>query len=170
MRTADERSFVSIKFNSPQIFSGASNSSRIGCDKNISRDLRHRFRMSTSLSWTFFPGLAPRTAKLRREKHTIIRMKWFVSMHSMQPVCDWLDQENASTCSMSTDKHRLVAHSCSKCIFYLSVFFFLSFERNSTQTAHCHIEKLFSVHWRTMSADFCPIDFSKIDNFFLNWI
>lgn len=44
------RSFVSIKINSPQIFSGASNSNRIGCDKNISRDLRHRFRMSTSLS------------------------------------------------------------------------------------------------------------------------
>lgn len=50
-----------IKLHSPHIFSGASNSSKIGCDKNISRDLRHRFRMSTSLSWTFFPGRAPRT-------------------------------------------------------------------------------------------------------------
>lgn len=145
MRTADERSFVSIKFNSPQIFSGASNSSRIGCDKNISRDLRHRFRMSTSLSWTFFPGLAPRTAKLRREKHTIIRMKWFVSMHSMQPVCDWLDQENASTCSMSTDKHRLVAHSCSKCIFYLSVFFFVViWAKQHTNSTLSHWKAVFS--------------------------
>lgn len=48
--------------NSPQIFSGASNSNKIGCDRNISRDFRQRFRMSTSLSCTFFPGLAPRTS------------------------------------------------------------------------------------------------------------
>lgn len=45
----------------PQIFSGASNSRRIGCDRNISRDFKHKPRISASVSWTFLPGRAPRT-------------------------------------------------------------------------------------------------------------
>lgn len=45
----------------PQIFNGASNSRRIGCDRKISRDFRHRPRISFSDNWTFFPGRAPRT-------------------------------------------------------------------------------------------------------------
>lgn len=60
------RNYLVICYYLPQIFSGASNSNNMGCDKNISRDLRHRFRISTSLSCTFFPGLAPRTKKSMR--------------------------------------------------------------------------------------------------------
>lgn len=45
----------------PQIFKGASNSKRIGCDRNISRDFKQRPRISPSDSCTCFPGRAPRT-------------------------------------------------------------------------------------------------------------
>ena len=46
----------------PQIFKGASNSSNMGCDKNISLDFRHSPLISFSESCTFFPGREPRTA------------------------------------------------------------------------------------------------------------
>lgn len=46
---------------SPQILSGASSSSRMGCERKISRDFKHNPRISDSVSWTFFPGLEPRT-------------------------------------------------------------------------------------------------------------
>lgn len=36
--------------NLPHIFSGASNSNSIGCDKNISRDFKHNPRISASVS------------------------------------------------------------------------------------------------------------------------
>ena len=45
----------------PQIFKGASNSSNIGCDRNISLDFRHSPLISFSESCTFFPGREPRT-------------------------------------------------------------------------------------------------------------
>ena len=45
----------------PQIFKGASNSSSIGCDRNISLDFRHSPLISFSESCTFFPGREPRT-------------------------------------------------------------------------------------------------------------
>jgi hypothetical protein len=47
---------------SPQILSGASSSSRTGCDRKISRDLRHRPRTSASVICTGFPGRHPRTS------------------------------------------------------------------------------------------------------------
>ena len=47
--------------NLPQIFNGASSSSKMGCDKNISLDLRHNPLISFSESCTFFPGREPRT-------------------------------------------------------------------------------------------------------------
>lgn len=46
---------------SPQILRGASSSRRIGWLRKISRDLRHRPRISFSVSCTFFPGLEPCT-------------------------------------------------------------------------------------------------------------
>lgn len=46
----------------PQIFNGASNSSRMGCERNISRDFMHRPLISFSVSCTFLPGFEPRTA------------------------------------------------------------------------------------------------------------
>ena len=57
----------------PHILSGASSSSNIGCDKNISRDFKHNPRISDSVSCTFFPGLEPRTKrrKWRKEKRCI---------------------------------------------------------------------------------------------------
>ena len=45
----------------PQIFKGASNSSNMGCDRNISLDFRHSPLISFSESCTFFPGREPRT-------------------------------------------------------------------------------------------------------------
>jgi len=48
---------------SPHIFNGASSSSSMGCDRKISLDLRHRPLISPSDSWTFLPGLAPRTVE-----------------------------------------------------------------------------------------------------------
>ena len=45
----------------PQIFSGASSSSKIGWLRNISRDFKHNPRTSLSLIWTTFPGRHPRT-------------------------------------------------------------------------------------------------------------
>ena len=53
---------------SPQIFSGASSSRRIGCERKISRDFKHNPRISDSVSWTFFPGLEPRTANTNEKK------------------------------------------------------------------------------------------------------
>lgn len=53
---------------SPQIFSGASNSSRIGCERKISRDFRQSPRISDSVSWTFLPGREPRTARESERK------------------------------------------------------------------------------------------------------
>lgn len=47
----------------PHIFNGASNSNNIGWLRNISRDFKQRPRISDSVSWTFFPGLDPRTTK-----------------------------------------------------------------------------------------------------------
>lgn len=46
---------------SPQILRGASSSRRIGWLRKISRDLRHRPRISFSVSCTFFPGREPCT-------------------------------------------------------------------------------------------------------------
>lgn len=46
---------------SPQIFSGASSSSRIGWLRKISLDFKHSPLISFSWSWTFFPGFDPRT-------------------------------------------------------------------------------------------------------------
>ena len=49
----------------PHIFSGASNSRRIGWERKISRLFKHRPRISLSVNWTFFPGLEPRTADVK---------------------------------------------------------------------------------------------------------
>jgi hypothetical protein len=49
--------------NLPQILSGASSSSRMGCERKISLDFRQRPRISFSVNWTFLPGRAPRTEK-----------------------------------------------------------------------------------------------------------
>lgn len=53
--------YVYVEYNIPHIFSGASNSKSIGCDRNISRDFKHSPRISASVNWTFLPGLDPRT-------------------------------------------------------------------------------------------------------------
>lgn len=53
----------------PHIFNGASSSNRMGCDKNISRDLRHSPRISPSESCTFLPGLAPRTVNKTQKQY-----------------------------------------------------------------------------------------------------
>ena len=45
----------------PQIFRGASSSSKIGWDRKISLDFRHRPLISFSESCTFLPGREPRT-------------------------------------------------------------------------------------------------------------
>ena len=55
----------------PHILSGASSSRRIGCDKKISLDLRHKPRISPSVSWTFLPGREPRTEKKRNKNFLI---------------------------------------------------------------------------------------------------
>ena len=57
--------FLPCPWMSPQILSGASSSRRMGCERKISRDLRHSPRISFSVSWTFLPGRDPRTAKKR---------------------------------------------------------------------------------------------------------
>ncbi len=49
----------------PQILSGASNSRSIGCERKISLDLRHRPRISFSVSCTFLPGRDPRTRNVQ---------------------------------------------------------------------------------------------------------
>lgn len=53
--------FVVMVMNLPQILSGASNSSSMGCCRNISLDLVHRPRTSDSDICTVLPGLHPRT-------------------------------------------------------------------------------------------------------------
>lgn len=52
----------------PQIFNGASNSRRMGCERNISLDLMQRLRISCSASCTAFPGRAPRTVTLEHRR------------------------------------------------------------------------------------------------------
>ena len=52
----------------PQTFSGASNSSNIGCSKNISRDLRHRAFTSVSASCTVFMVRLPRAVQTQHKK------------------------------------------------------------------------------------------------------
>lgn len=47
----------------PQIFKGASNSSKMGWLRKISLDFKQRPRISDSVSCTFFPGLDPLTVK-----------------------------------------------------------------------------------------------------------
>lgn len=54
---------------SPHIFNGASSSSSMGCDKNISLDLRHNPLISPSESCTFLPGLAPRTVENNKKEN-----------------------------------------------------------------------------------------------------
>lgn len=53
---------------SPQILRGASSSRRMGWLRKISRDLRHRPRISFSVSCTFFPGLEPCTGGGKRRQ------------------------------------------------------------------------------------------------------
>lgn len=53
----------------PHIFKGASNSNKIDWLRKISRDLRHRPLTSPSVSWTFFPGLHPRTVRMLHSAH-----------------------------------------------------------------------------------------------------
>ena len=50
---------------SPHIFSGASSSSKMGCCRNNSLDLRHNPRTSASVIWTVFPGRLPRTGRIK---------------------------------------------------------------------------------------------------------
>ena len=52
-----------LKAYSPQILRGASSSRRMGWLKKISLDFIHSPRISASVSWTFFPGLEPRTER-----------------------------------------------------------------------------------------------------------
>ena len=47
--------------NLPQIFNGASSSSRMGCCRNISLDFKQSPRTSASVIWTDFPGRHPLT-------------------------------------------------------------------------------------------------------------
>lgn len=47
----------------PQILSGASSSNKMGWLKKISRDFRHRPRISFSVSCTFLPGREPCTGE-----------------------------------------------------------------------------------------------------------
>lgn len=56
---------------SPQIFSGASSSSRIGWLRKISLDFKHNPLISFSWSWTFLPGFDPRT--VRRSQKSVIK-------------------------------------------------------------------------------------------------
>ena len=51
----------------PQTFSGASNSSNIGCSKNMSRDLRHRAFTSVSASCTVFMVRLPRAVQTQHK-------------------------------------------------------------------------------------------------------
>ena len=49
----------------PQILRGASNSSKMGWLRNISRDFKHKPLISDSVNCTFLPGLEPRTVEIR---------------------------------------------------------------------------------------------------------
>lgn len=60
-----KRLFPALPIYLPQIFSGASNSKRIGWLRKISRDLIHKPRTSASVICTIFPGRHPRTDKQR---------------------------------------------------------------------------------------------------------
>lgn len=65
---------------SPQIFSGASSSRRMGWLRKISLDFRHRPRISPSVSWTFFPGREPLTGRqfgaLQLRERTEDKHRW----------------------------------------------------------------------------------------------
>ena len=62
----------------PQILRGASSSSRMGCWRKISRDLRQSPRTSDSVICTVFPGREPRTVIQR--KSNCVR----VTLHSIK--------------------------------------------------------------------------------------
>lgn len=51
----------------PQIFRGASSSSRMGWLRKISLDLIQRPRTSASVIWTILPGRHPRTGEKRKD-------------------------------------------------------------------------------------------------------
>lgn len=61
---------------SPQILRGASSSRRMGWLRKISRDLRHRPRISFSVSCTFFPGREPCTGSGMRHQDPQARRGW----------------------------------------------------------------------------------------------
>jgi hypothetical protein len=48
----------------------------MGCERKISRDFRHKPRISDSVSCTFFPGLDPRTKIINEKKNTMSRAIW----------------------------------------------------------------------------------------------
>ena len=62
-----------IKLYLPQIFSGASNSSKIGWLRNISRDFKQRPRTSASVICTVFPGRHPLAANKSKVMNKILK-------------------------------------------------------------------------------------------------
>ena len=59
----------------PQILRGASNSSKMGWLRNISRDFKHKPLISDSVNCTFLPGLEPRTVEIRKKKlHILLQL------------------------------------------------------------------------------------------------
>ena len=68
------RSHFEAGLNLPHIFSGASSSSKMGCCRNNSLDLRHNPRTSASVIWTVFPGRLPRTGII---KTLVLCYFWF---------------------------------------------------------------------------------------------
>jgi hypothetical protein len=66
----------------PQIFNGASSSSKIGWLRKISRDFKHKPRTSFSLKWTLLFGLAPRTETNQRSSKRNIKKKKECFLHS----------------------------------------------------------------------------------------
>ena len=69
---------------SPQILRGASSSSRIGCCRNSSLDLRHRPLTSASVIWTVLPGRLPRTEIKLHQKHTFIfKFEWLTQFDTL---------------------------------------------------------------------------------------
>ena len=61
--------------NWPQIFRGASSSRSIGWLRKISRDFKHRPRISFSASCTFLPGREPRTTNSHRQHISLTSRK-----------------------------------------------------------------------------------------------
>lgn len=70
----------------PQIFSGASSSSRIGWLRKISRDFKHNPRTSFSLKWTFLFGLAPRT---KQNKEWMICLSNALFVYYIRAIVGW---------------------------------------------------------------------------------